>query len=66
MEDIHLEESENASNSEKYLERLSWTLVALGMLSQLSSDYSFPSYNIALGFWGAYCVFGKNKKAIIG
>eukprot|EP01032_Pedospumella_encystans_P024482 gene24482-27689_t len=45
------------------LERAAWFLVIFGMLSEISTDYAFPSYNIALGFWGAYSVFSKHGRA---
>lgn len=31
------------------LERVSWFLVVIGMLTEISSEYAFPSYNVALG-----------------
>lgn len=31
------------------LERVSWFLVVVGMLTEVSSEYAFPSYNVALG-----------------
>jgi len=37
-----------------------------GMLTQVSSDNSFPSYNVVLGFWGAYCAFSKHGRATFG
>jgi hypothetical protein len=48
------------------LERVSWLMVLLGMLTQVSTVYAFPSYNIILGFWGAYCAFGKQGRATFG
>ena len=48
------------------LERASWSLVFAGMLTQLSTEYAFPSYNVALGFWGAYCAFGRQGRATFG
>lgn len=36
------------------------------MLSQVSSAYSFPSYNVALGLWGAYSAFSKHGRATFG
>lgn len=27
---------------------------------------AFPSYNIALGFWGAYCAFSRHGRATFG
>ena len=35
-------------------------------MTQVSSNYSFPSYNIVLGFWGAYCAFSKHGRATFG
>jgi len=46
----------------RHLERTGWILVTFGMLSQVSTEYAFPSYNVALGFWAAYCVLGKTGK----
>lgn len=37
-------------------QRLSWAIVVLGMLSQLSAQNSIPTYNVVLGFWGLYAV----------
>ncbi|KAJ1444088.1 hypothetical protein B484DRAFT_389048, partial [Ochromonadaceae sp. CCMP2298] len=48
------------------LERASWFIVLLGMLSEISTDHAFPSYNIALGFWGAYSAFSKHGRATFG
>ena len=45
------------------LERTSWILVFFGLLTQLSADYAFPSYNVVIGFWGAYCSFSKHGRA---
>lgn len=36
------------------------------MLTQISSAHSFPSYNVVLGFWGAYCAFSKHGRATFG
>ncbi len=35
----------------------------LGMLTQVSTVYAFPSYNVIVGFWGAYCSFGRHGRA---
>ena len=35
-------------------------------MTQISSAHSFPSYNVVLGFWGAYCAFSKNGRATFG
>jgi hypothetical protein len=32
----------------------------------VSASVAFPSYNIALGFWGAYCSFSKHGRATFG
>ena len=48
------------------LERTSWLLVFTGMLTQVSAEYAFPSYNVVIGFWGAYCAFGKHGRATFG
>jgi hypothetical protein len=48
------------------LERASWALVGISMLTQVSSKVSFPSYNIALGFWGLYSAFSKQGRATFG
>ena len=59
-------ESDDIKKNELHIERASWLLVFFGMLSQISSEFSFPSYNVALGFWGAYCVFSKHGRATFG
>jgi len=46
-----------------YLERASWSLVFFGLLTQVSSEFAFPSYNVVLGFWGAYCSFARHGRA---
>lgn len=48
------------------LERVSWILVFLGMMTQISTEYAFPSYNVTLGFWGTYCAFGRHGRATFG
>ena len=48
------------------VERTSWLMVLLGMLTQVSTVYAFPSYNLILGFWGAYCAFSKKGRACFG
>ena len=57
---------ENADKWGSILERTSWLLVLVGMFTQVSAEYAFPSYNVALGFWGAYCAFGKHGRATFG
>mmetsp|Transcript_16240 Transcript_16240/g.23678 ORF Transcript_16240/g.23678 Transcript_16240/m.23678 type:complete len:183 (+) Transcript_16240:205-753(+) len=49
-----------------YLEFSSWLLTLFAMLTQMSVKFSFPSYNVALGFWGAYCAFSSNGRATFG
>lgn len=49
-----------------YLERSSWSLVFFGLLTQVSSEFAFPSYNVILGFWGAYCSFSRHGRATFG
>lgn len=59
----------DADAARKYgniLERSSWILIFLSMLTQVSSEYSFPSYNIAIAFWGCYCAFSKHGRATFG
>ncbi len=48
------------------LERTSWTLVFFSMLTQVSTEYAFPSYNIALGFWGVHCAFSTHGRSTFG
>ena len=48
------------------LERSSWLLVLVGMLTQVSAEHAFPSYNVVIGFWGTYCAFGKHGRATFG
>jgi hypothetical protein len=47
------------------VERTGWILVLWGMLTQVS-NFGFPSYNVALGFWGTYCAFSKHGRATFG
>ena len=42
-----------------HMERASWFLVLFGMVSQVSSHDAFPSYNMLMGFWGAYATFTR-------
>tara|TARA_A100001035_G_scaffold186734_1_gene148879 strand:+ start:456 stop:911 length:456 start_codon:yes stop_codon:yes gene_type:complete len=56
-------EDRNVRKWGNQVERISWLLVLLGMLTQVSTVYAFPSYNVILGFWGAYCSFGKHGRA---
>jgi len=53
-------------NYSNQLERASWFLTLFGMMTQLSSEVAFPSYNVALGFWGAYCSYSRNGRATFG
>ncbi len=32
----------------------------------VSSEVAFPSYNVALGFWGAYCAYTRHGRATFG
>ena len=48
------------------LERCSWTLLFFSLLTQLSTIYSFPSYNVALAFWGCFTAFTKHGRACFG
>jgi hypothetical protein len=48
-----------------YVEKTGWLQVAFGMLS-MSTTVGMPSYNVALGFWGVYCAFSKNGRAVFG
>jgi hypothetical protein len=48
------------------VERSAWTLVFFSMMTQVSTEYAFPSYNIALGFWGAHCAFSTHGRATFG
>jgi hypothetical protein len=57
---------ESAKSHGARLERASWFLVMFGMLSQLNADYSFPSYNVVLGFWGTYATFTRHGRATFG
>ena len=38
----------------------------LFLFFKVTASYAFPSYNIALGFWGAYCSFSKHGRATFG
>lgn len=49
-----------------HVERISWILAFWGMLTQVCAEYAFPSYNVVLGFWGAYCSFSKHGRATFG
>ncbi len=60
METNHLDKWGNQ------LERSSWTLVFFGMMTQVSTEYAFPSYNVALGFWGAHCAFSCHGRSTFG
>lgn len=48
------------------LERSSWILAFFALLTQLSSEYAFPSYNVALAFWGCYAAFSKHGRTTFG
>ena len=48
------------------LERAAWFLTLFGMLTDLGGDVAFPSYNFALGLWGAYCSYQRHGRATFG
>jgi hypothetical protein len=54
------------TNYGNQLERAAWFLTLFSMLTQLGGDVAFPSYNVALGFWGAYCAFSRHGRATFG
>lgn len=43
--------------------RSSFLVAFFGSLTQVSGIIAFPSYNVALGFFGAYSSFARNGKA---
>lgn len=47
------------------LERICWILSIFAMLTQIGR-FSFPSYNVVLGFWGVYSAFTKHGRAAFG
>ena len=49
-----------------YVERTAWLQVFFGLLTQMSAEYSFPSYNVVLGFWGVYAALTKHGRATFG
>lgn len=55
----------NVANYGNQLERAAWFLTLFSMLTQLGNE-AFPSYNVALGFWGAYCSFSRHGRATFG
>jgi len=61
-----MDREESIKRHANSLERVSWFLVVVGMLTEVSSEYAFPSYNVALGFWGAYSSFSKHGRATFG
>ena len=36
------------------------------MMTQISTEYAFPSYNVALGFWGVHCSYGCHGRSTFG
>jgi hypothetical protein len=44
-----MDREESIKRHANSLERVSWFLVVVGMLTEVSSEYAFPSYNVALG-----------------
>mgnify|MGYP000459928383 CR=1 FL=1 len=48
------------------LERLSWALILLSMLTQMSASVAFPAYGVVLGFWGVYSSFTLHARALFG
>lgn len=59
-------ETDHVNKWGNQLERSSWTLVFFGMMTQVSTEYAFPSYNVALGFWGAHCSYGCHGRSTFG
>lgn len=60
---------ENSSEIKKYaasLERASWILLFFSLMTQVSIGITYPSYNIALAFWGCYTSFTKHGRACFG
>lgn len=50
----------------EYVERCGWLQVLFGILTSVSAEYAFPSYNVALGFWAVYCAYTKHGRATFG
>ena len=48
------------------LEKFGWMILLLSLLTASSSEISFPSYNVVLGFWATFCSFTKNGRATFG
>lgn len=48
------------------LERMSWFLALVGMLSELNGGFSSPSYNLSLGLFGVYCSISQFGKTVFG
>lgn len=48
------------------VEKTGWLQVLLSMLAAATSSVATPSYGVVLGFWGAYCAYSKNGKAVFG
>lgn len=49
-----------------YVERAAWVQVFFGLLTQMSPDFAFPSYNALLGFWGVYAALNRHGRATFG
>jgi hypothetical protein len=56
----------NCSEFASYVERTAWLQVLFGMLTQVSADTAFPSYNAVLGFWGVYAAINMHGRATFG
>ena len=61
-----IKDNELALSRASQLERMAWGILFLSMLTTVSSEQSFPPYNIVLGFWAAFCSFTKNGRATFG
>jgi hypothetical protein len=48
------------------VERAAWVQVFFGLLTQMSPDFAFPSYNALLGFWGVYAALNRHGRATFG
>lgn len=49
-----------------YVERTAWLQILFGILTQVSAEVAFPSYNVVLGFWGVYAAINKHGRATFG
>lgn len=57
---------ETAAELASYVERAAWVQVFFGLLTQVSADLAFPSYNAILGFWGVYAALNRHGRATFG